>query len=128
MVERGVSMMRRLRCKTRKPRQKKYGPTLTPSTAQNKGWLSNQMTRRIMAGPEYIRKAEEKTDAASGYQPLQGCNIPAVVSGFVNGGFSNEGSMGEAEIVEQNAKGPLANSSLPDVLMAVELRSPSSFG
>jgi hypothetical protein len=47
--------------------------------------------------------------------------VAAVVVRLVDGGFGDEGAVGEAGIVEKAAKGGEADGSLADVLMAVEL-------
>ena len=61
-------------------------------------------------------------------QLLEGFDVSAVVTGFVDGSFRDEGGVCEAEIVEQDAEGFDADGSLPDVLVAIEFGSAGSFG
>src|SRR5271157_2034507 len=64
----------------------------------------------------------------SGHKLLEHIDVPTVVSRLVNGGFGDEGSMREAQIIEQNPESPFADGSFADVLVAVELRSASGLG
>ena len=59
---------------------------------------------------------------------LEGVDIPAVVAGLIDGGFSDEGDMSEAWMVEQNAEWFDPDGTFSNVLMAVELRSSRSLG
>ena len=59
---------------------------------------------------------------------LEGVDIPAVVAGLIDGGFSDEGDVSEAWIVEQNTEWFDADGTFSNVLMAVELRSSGSLG
>jgi hypothetical protein len=61
-------------------------------------------------------------------QLLEGFDVSAIVARLVDGSFGDEGRVGEAEIVEQDAEGFDADSSLPDLLVAVEFRSAGGFG
>jgi hypothetical protein len=63
----------------------------------------------------------------SPHQLFQRSHISPVVTGFVNRGFGDEGGVRESRIVQQSTEWLAPNSSLPDVLMAVELRSASGF-
>src|SRR6202046_1433314 len=62
------------------------------------------------------------------HKVLEGVDIPAVVAGLVDGGFSDEGDMSEAWVVEQNAEWFDADATFSNVLMAVELRSARGLG
>src|ERR1700722_1895945 len=62
------------------------------------------------------------------HQPLQCIHVSAIVSRLVNRRLGNEGSMGQPEIVQQNAEWFFSNGSLPDMLMAVKLRSTRGLG
>jgi hypothetical protein len=59
---------------------------------------------------------------------FQRVNISPIISRFVNRRLCNECRVRQAKIVEQNLKCFLANASLPDMLMPIQLRSPSRFG
>src|ERR1700722_20814468 len=59
---------------------------------------------------------------------LEGVDIPAVVAGLIDRGFSDEGDMSEARVVEENAEWFAADGTFSNVLMAVELRSSRSLG
>ena len=54
------------------------------------------------------------------HKVLEGVDIPAVVAGLIDGGFSDEGDMSEAWVVEQNAEWFDADATFSNVLMAVE--------
>src|SRR5580704_12186847 len=62
------------------------------------------------------------------HKVLEGVDIPAVVAGLIDGGFSDERDMSEAGAVEQNAEWFNADGTFSNVLMAVELRSSRSLG
>src|SRR3979490_1134010 len=62
------------------------------------------------------------------YQLLQCLHIPAIVAWLVYRGFGDEGSMGQPQVIQQDAKGFFANGSLPDVLVAIQFRAAGGFG
>src|SRR6202035_4844134 len=61
-------------------------------------------------------------------QLLKCIHISAVVAGAVDWRLGDEGGVGQAEVIEQNAEGLFPDHSLSDVLVAVELGAAGGFG
>jgi hypothetical protein len=54
------------------------------------------------------------------HQTLEDRDIPAIVSGPINGCFGDEGSVGGAWVVQQAAESCRADFALADMLVAIE--------
>jgi hypothetical protein len=61
-------------------------------------------------------------------QRLKGIHVSAVVAGTVDWRLGDEGGVGQAEVIEQNAEGLFPDHSRSDVLVAVELGAAGGFG
>src|SRR5215472_5817785 len=127
MVERGISIIRRLRSRRRKPRTNSAGPTTTANAAQSRRCDSNQAISWIIRRLRIHQGKYPRWNYLQfPHEFLQHRHVAAVVAGLVNRGFSNESSPGKARIIEQGAEGFYPDGSLPDMLMTIEFRSARS--
>lgn len=62
------------------------------------------------------------------HKSLERLDVSAIVAGFVDRRFGDEGGMGQAQIIQQDAEGLAADHSLADMLVAVQLRTTSGLG
>ena len=77
---------------------------------------------------KWFRHCGRGARATLDHEFFQDGDVAAVVAGLIDGRFGDEGGVGETEIVEQDAEGRKANSSLSDVLVTIQLGSAGSLG
>jgi len=81
------------------------------------------LRKRLGCAPVSLRSSRVGFD-----QALQRIDVHQVVERLVDRRLGDEGSVNESWIVEQAAEWFKADASLPDVLVAVELRSAGGLG